>query len=237
MAGPVPDPVVKKWPHWPYLVTCGGVRFNPVKAFSGPTGVERGARPSEVALGKVLRQRWAHGLVPRHNWRLLVETSRFAEFASGRLASRHGPGTISFERQKGEWQLNGLSSGCRPMSVVRGETTVTWGIAKKQSHLGKNTRRIWINLGPGGCASGMSQNARAREPVVRRLGRKLIMAITLKPLPPGLYTCEGFSEPPLRVRLPGRLGNRQLFDGGTYPPGDVIKRWRKRSQTNHARHR
>jgi hypothetical protein len=90
-------------------------------------------------------------------------------------------------------------------------------------------RRIWVDLGPGPCSSGMGQNARARKPVFRQLGRRLLVTILLEPLPPGFHTCEGIVEPPLRVRLPGRLGSRKLFDGGTFPPGDVTGNGRERA--------
>lgn len=54
------------------------------------------------------------------------------------------------------------------------------------------------------------------------------MTILLDPLPPGSYTCQGVIEPPMHVRLPGRLGKRRLFDSGTYPPGNVVDAWHKR---------
>jgi hypothetical protein len=44
------------------------------------------------------------------------------------------------------------------------------------------------------------------------------MALWLRPLPPGGYTCVGLVEPPLKIQLPGPLGDRELRDGGTYPP-------------------
>ena len=63
------------------------------------------------------------------------------------------------------------------------------------------------------------------------------MTILLEPLPPGVYTCQGVIEPPLIVRLPGRLGERTLFDAGTYPPGDVVEAWREQRQQAAARSR
>lgn len=44
------------------------------------------------------------------------------------------------------------------------------------------------------------------------------MSVWLDPVGPGYHTCEGVVEPPLTVKLPGRLGNRLLYNGGTYPP-------------------
>jgi hypothetical protein len=60
------------------------------------------------------------------------------------------------------------------------------------------------------------------KPVFFELGKRQMMVMRLKPLPPGKYTCEGIFEPPLRVKLPKRLGDRVLFDGGLYPPSRAV---------------
>lgn len=221
-----PDPVVERWPHWPYKTQCGWLEFDPVAAFSGPTGVERGSRPSERTLARLLREQrnWATPIVPTRHWRLLAETDDFAEFASGRLADGYGPGTVSLERENGRWKEVGMSSGCEPTSIVDGVAAVTWTLAGDKPRPAEGDRHLWINLGGGECNSGRSQNARARPPVLWRVGRKLMMAMTLKPLPQG-GTCEELSEPSLKVRLPESVGSYRLFDGATYPPLDVQKMW------------
>ncbi len=222
-----PDPVVEKWPQWPYKTSCGELEFDPVAVFGGPTGAERGSRPSEKALATFLkREDWVRDYVPVRHWRLLAETEDAAEFASGRLSSVYGPSTMSFELEGGRWKWWGLSSGCDPTSIIDGLQAVTWTLAIDKPKPDGDDRHLWINLGPGPCSGGRSQNARARKPVVWQVGRKLIMAMTLKPLPPGGYTCQGISEPPLKIKLPERLGDMRLFDGGTYPPGNVMKIWR-----------
>lgn len=226
-----PDPAVQEWPDWPYPTTCHDLAFDPVAAFSSPTGVEHGSRPSEVALREYLREMesWPYRLVPLSNWRLLAETSDRADFASGRLLGPGGPSVISVEYEDGAWKGSGLSGGCWPESIVGGIRAIKWRLASDQKALGKDTRTIQVDLGPGPCASGRSQNARAMKPVFRQIGRKLLMIMRLRPLPPGHYSCEGIIDPPLAVRLPGRLGKRKLYDGGTYPPTDVAVIWRKRS--------
>jgi hypothetical protein len=222
-----PDPAVQEWPDWPYETSCGSLSFDPVQAFSGPTGVERGSRPSEVALRKFLNgEDWVSDYVPLRHWRLLAETSDEAEFASGRLASPYGPATLSFELKDGQWSFWGLSGGCAPTSIVNGRQAVTWKLAVGRPFPRENARHLWIDLGPGECSSGRSQNARARKPVFWRVGGKLLMAMTLRPLPPGGYTCEGVIEPPMRVKLPVPFSDVRLFDGGVYPPRNVRQLWR-----------
>lgn len=229
---PNPDPMLKEWPHWPYPTTCHGLAFDPVVAFGGPTGVELGSRPSEVALREFLHetQSWAQPFGPLSGWRLLAETEGQVEFASGRLSRGGGPSVMSFDYENGEWKPSTFSSGCQPTSIVGGLHAITWSLAADQKALRKGTSAIWIDLGPGPCASGRSQNARALKPVFRSIGKNLLMVMRLRPLPPGYYTCQGILDPPMKVKLPGRLGKRRLYDGGTYPPVDVRESWRQRTQ-------
>lgn len=222
-----PDPVVEKWPQWPYKTSCGELEFDPVAAFGGPTGVERGSRPSERALARFLgeQRKWMEQIVPTRHWRLLGETDDAAEFASGRLADPYGPGTVLVERQTKGWKAVSMSSECEPTSIVEGLSAITWALAVDKPKPRPGDRHLWINLGGGECSSGRSQNARIRRPVVWRVDRKLMVAMTLKPLPPGGYTCEGLIEPPLKVTLPEPVGSYRLFDGATYPPRDVLREW------------
>lgn len=221
-----PDPVAQKWPHWPYKTVCGELEFDPVTAFSGPTGAERGSQPSERALAGFLREqrKWGYPIVPSRHWRLLAEADGIAEFASGRLAGSRGPGTVSVERQENGWKAVSMSSECEPTSIVDGLRAVSWALAVSKPKPRPGDRHLWINLEGGECNSGRSQNAMAREPVVWRVDRKLMMAMTLEPLSSG-GTCEEVSEPPLKVRLPEPGGGYRLFDGATYPPRDVVRSW------------
>jgi len=149
---------------------------------------------------------------------MLASGSKEITFAQGRLPGVH---SLTVRKANGAWKFSAYSSRCRPTSIVGKRSAVTWTLAGK-TKLRPGVRRIWIDLGPGPCASGMSQNARAMKPVFRALGKRLVMIMRLRPLPPGAYTCEGIFDPPLRVSLPSRLGKRRLFDGGVYPPTPVI---------------
>jgi|GEM_PF-2478804 len=211
-----PDPAVAEWPEWPHRVVCGGLPFDPVAAFSSPTGVEGGSKPSEKALRRFLASgplNWAH----RNNWRLLVENRRIAEFAVGGVAGEME--TMSFRRAEGRWKFSTYSSDCDPASIRREITAITWTLDPDHRQLTPTTRKIQVNLGPGPCSSGRSQNERLQKPEFREQGGALLMSLWLRPLPPGGYTCQGLIEPPVEITLPEPLGNRRLLDGGTYPPG------------------
>src|SRR6476646_1121425 len=210
-----PDPAVQEWPEWPHRVICGYLPIDPVSAFSGPTDAERGSLPSERAVRRFLGEdvlSW----VPKHNWRLASESHGIAEFAAGRL--RKGVEWMSFQRTRGRWKFLGYAGGCLPNTLRRGQSAITWDLSEDQPSLGAQSHRIKVYLGPGECNDGKSQNDRLQKPEFREQNSKLIMTLWLRPVSPGLHTCVGLIEPPVVIELPEPLGERELLDGGTYPP-------------------
>lgn len=220
-----PDPAVAAWSGWTAPVACGGPSFDPLVGFGGPTDAERGSLPSEMALRRwTVESRRTTVPVPLHGWRLLVETHNYAEFAHGRLSDRYGVETIEIEhRSGGAWRWAGYSGGCRPSALRHGQSAITWALAPEQ-RLTPRTRTIKVNLGPGECASGRSQNKRLERPEFREENGALLMALWIHPVPPGNYTCIGILEPPVTIRLPVPLGERRLLDGGVFPPQPPVGR-------------
>jgi hypothetical protein len=211
---PGSDPVVGEWSHWPYRVSCGGTPFDPASVFSGPAEAESGPLPSEAALRQVVADPalpWL-GLSPT-GWRLASESETAAVFITGQLAE--GLQQVSLELANGNWKLAGNGT-CTLTSALWGLPVVGWAVATEQPPLNEDTRRLRIIIGGGPCNSGMPFHP--RKPIFRQLGKKLLMTIVIDPPAPGDHTCQGILQPPLTVKLPGRLGNRTLFDGATYPP-------------------
>jgi hypothetical protein len=222
--GGAPDPAVKKWPHWPGRVSCGRLAFKPLIAFARPTGAELGARPSEVALREFLAEGELSSLgVRTHGWRLLAETPAYAEFEHGRL-STHGGATemMAFAHRRKGWRWVGYSGGCEPRVLRHREWAITWTLAPDQP-LRPSTRTIEVNLGPGECDSGRSQNKRLERPRFREENGALLMALWLRPVHGG-QTCQALIEPPVKIRLPHRLGHLELLDGGVFPPSLPVER-------------
>ncbi len=216
VASPSPgsDPVVAEWPHWPYQVSCGGVSFDPVSVFSGPAGAETGTLPSELALRQFLADPTIALLsLSGTGWRLASESATEAVFISGRLAE--GLESVRLELTEGSWKLVGGGT-CTPQSDLQGLPVVDWRLTSEQPALNENTRRLRITIGGGPCNSGVPYHP--LKPVFRQLGKRLLMTIMINPPSPGPKTCEGVQQPPFTVTLPGKLGDRKLFDGGTYPP-------------------
>jgi hypothetical protein len=209
-----PDPAVSRWPSWPHPTGCLGVTFDPVAVFSGPTDAEKGTGGPELALRRYLDE-GLYPQVPTRFWRRVATTDSEVSFASGRL--EQGLFWLAFRLADGQWSFAGNLEECRARTVRDGSVAVRWDLAPGQG-LRAKAKRIRVKLtGSEGCNGGRSLNASA-GPEFRRFGRKLVLTVWVDPLPPGVYTCEKRREPPLAVKLPGRLGKRQLWDGSTYPP-------------------
>jgi hypothetical protein len=211
-----PDPAVREWPSWPSQVSCGGLDFDPVIGFGGPTEAELGTGAAEQALAGYLEKLKTFTTISPHYWRVVAATPTQVEFAQGRLDAE--PVFIEMELAGGEWKPVGKPRGCVPRSVREGSEAAGWRIDGSQEPA-SGTRRIKVDLRAGsGCDGGRSLNDAVQRIAFRQLGGRLVMTIWLEPLPPGVYTCEKLIEPPLVVKLPGRLGKRSLYDGAAYPP-------------------
>lgn len=231
-AAPINDPdlAVDEWPQWPYKAGCYGPPFDPIAVFSRSATAELGSLPTEVALRGIINDPQFSWLgFAQHSWRSVSESEEEAVFVNDFS-------WIRLERDGDAWKLAG-NGGCVPRTTIHGLGAVPWTLSVGHPARRKTTKHVWVDLGPGPCASGMSQNTRARKPIFRQFGKRLVMTILLDPLPPGHYTCQGILDPPLRVTLPGRLGARTLFDGGTFPPGDVMRIWRERTARERAARR
>lgn len=210
-----PDPAVAEWPEWPHRVSCGELRLDPVVAFISPTGVEETNTPQVRAMKSFINI-GREDLARKHDWRLLGEEGGVAEFGAGRLPDEME--FISVERQRGKWKFTGYSGRCEPSSIRRGLSAITWSLSPNQPQLNRTTSSILVYLGPSECSGGRPAAPRLQKPEFREQNGALLMSLWLRPLPPGFYTCQGISEPPVRIKLPERLGQRRLLDGGTYPP-------------------
>lgn len=216
-----PDPIVAEWPNWPYRVSCGvGMAFDPTKTFSGPVDAEQGSRPAERAL-RYLTTKGYMDWVPNEGWRLGRETRRSAIFLRGRPGAPMESGNelerFELERRRGHWDMSGYDSPCELLSVRRGSTAQPWFLASSQAKLAPGTRTVRVDVGPGYCDGKAA--ADAEKPVFREVEGKLVMTIWLRRKRVRGGACEPPKhEPALVVRLPRRLGHRELLDGGVYPP-------------------
>ena len=222
-ASPGADPVIRDWPEWPYRVSCLAGAFDPITAFSAPARAEQGPQASARALRRFLNA----GLLPRlprHNWRLAIDKPRELQFLNGHPGAELESGDelewLRLRRSRGRWRMVNYSSWCPLISVEKGEWATTWFLADNQPKLAPDTQRIHVYVGAR-CSKKENPAALAEEPQFHEIAGKLVMTIWLRPqrFDPVVICEEGLGPgPPLTVDLPEPLGDRELVDGGTFPP-------------------
>jgi hypothetical protein len=211
---------VREWSHWDGKVTCGGPPFDPLVAFSRRSDAAEGDRPAEVAFRKFLERGGMTGgdSKPLNGWRLLGERDGYAQFANGSPAGGRMK-TWTVGPFHGALRPLSFSGGCLPRLLRHGRAAIAWTLARGQ-HLDPSTRSVKVDLGPGECASGASQDERLERPRFRVENGALLMALWIHPVhskPGEMRTCVGTIEPPVTIRLPRRLGTLRLLDGRGLP--------------------
>jgi len=221
-AVPDPDPALREWPEWPHRVTCGHLPFDPIEVFSGPVGAERGLLPAAAGLRRELRTTMSW--ISHHNWRLGGHKPGKFEFFHGRLGaeleSGHELESIVLTRQRGRWRMNSYNQRCYLRTLRHAQWATSWFLADKQPPLTPETRRVHVYVGAR-CSRDEDPAALAEPPEFREIAGKLLMTIWLRRDPsPSNELCQpGLGPgPPLTVDLPEALGDRELFDGGEFPP-------------------
>lgn len=129
----------------------------------------------------------------------------------------------------GAWQRDGNGT-CLPLVVLSpGLHGATWSLRGPMP--GPRSRRLRIDVQGWPC-HGSPPFGQITRPIfqVRDESIVIIMGTFFVPnqLPDGLSArshgqfefidCNGYGAVPMTIRLPGRLGNRKLYDGGVFPP-------------------
>lgn len=211
-----PDPVVQKWPSWPHPVTCGSLEFDPISVFSGPTDAERGRGGAERALRRFLREPgW--GWIPKRHWRLVAKNKRLAEFVQGR-ASVHierEMSALAFYRPKQRWKWAG-SGGCIPRTVRNHLPASEWDLWEGEPP-SPESETLVVGIEEVACHGFTDPLERLQKPEVTFTDNAALITFWVRPLRGGA-TCPAPPPSEYELKLPEPLGDRQLFDAGTYPP-------------------
>lgn len=211
------DPAVTKWPSWPHHVTCGGLGFDPVIAFSGPTDAEKGSGGAEAALRRFLKEPgW--GWIPKRHWRLIAKNAHWAEFVQGRLEAKMEPSWLGFGKRRGKWKWAG-SGGCEPRTLRHGLPAAEWTLFP-EAPPSPGSEELVVGISEIACSSGTNPLSRLQVPEVRYTEDAAFVTFWVRPRR-GAQTCQGISPTRYVLKLPGPLGERTLYDGGTYPPHEV----------------
>jgi hypothetical protein len=199
-------------------LTCGdsrGAAFS-AAALSGPAGAEDGTGGAAAALRAFLADPAANHNWPRAGWRELVATSQLVLYAAPEPGADQ-PGWLVFakaERADSGWTV--LEYGhCRPQVILgAGIGRASWELGQR---VNRTTREFTVLVQEQACASGRSPAGRIVPPRIVVDAHAVTITFGVRPLPGG-QDCQGGPPAPYRVRLPQPLGDRELRDGGVFPP-------------------
>jgi hypothetical protein len=214
--------VTAEWPEWPYRTACRSLTFDPNLVFSEvpEAGLSAGAldRALQREASLIGFSRGGHG------WRLARRKPGLAAFVRGEPGAELESGKeleyMELRRRRGHWRMEGFDQRCWLMTVVKGHYADTWFLAPRQPPLTPDTRTIHVISGVR-CTRKEKPPVLAGEPKFDEIDGRLVMTLWLRYR--GVDANEGcdFSLPrwpPIKVELPEPLGERELFDGGEYPP-------------------
>jgi hypothetical protein len=129
------------------------------------------------------------------------------------------------------WEPNGTGS-CSPLAVLPpGLDAAPWYLRGQRPTSSSRRIRVWVS--EQACASGRPPVGRIARPLVQVRPGAIVIIMATEPLGAhrdwsrmsggrrGAYEfidCQGAPAAPYVVRLPVRLGDRALYDGGVFPP-------------------
>ena len=194
------------------LVQCPGApgSFRP-SVFTTPDNAEEGTDPLSAALRTELaRGRFSE--YPNSGWRLVWANDTTALFVAGIPPFAR---TFTMRAVDGNWQAaNG--GGCATLRIAapEGEGWATWTIGARPP---SDTDSFTVFVDDPACSGNQSAGDRILPPQVEEHDDQVVITFRVRPLPPGNYLCSGHAATPYTVTLQQPIGERALFDGGTWP--------------------
>lgn len=124
--------------------------------------------------------------------------------------------TATMNRSDEGWSYSAHAE-CEPeLAFDDGLEAAEWSLSGPAP--GPDATSIELQVQPAlGCSGDIAVEDRLAAPVVDYRDDAVLIAPRLRPLPPGMYDCQGSPPAQQRVELTEPLGDRQLLDGRWYP--------------------
>jgi hypothetical protein len=120
----------------------------------------------------------------------------------------------------GTWIVTGWGD-CLPQRVLPpGLGEASWTLDPAETAPGADTQTFTAQVTERDCASGQSSEGRVVGPDILELGNEVLVTFAVRPLGGDMQSCPSNPATRVEVDLGSPLGDRQLLDGGTLPPGD-----------------
>jgi len=196
------------------LLTCAGPPFSANVFQTAADAVEVEA-PENDALRAALESDPFQPDDRNRPWRLLGRTETEVAFGAGDPPLLGG--YVVLRSDGDSWRYAQSGSNCLVRPHREGRTLARWGHDPAGPEVSSATSTLHLIVNDEPCASGIGPDERLDDPIIKSTPTALTITFTSRP-PPGDQNCP--SHPPARrlVTLPEPLGDRELRDGGIFPP-------------------
>ncbi len=203
----------------PLQYTCGRFPFGAEMLDRSDTD-EAAANPAAAALREHLAKDGPDiDFLPDTGWSLAGMDADGAEFVieDGDLGMK----VVSVHSADlGPWIVTGWGD-CQPQRVLPpGLNEASWTLDPAEPRPGADTQTFTALVTERECASGQSSEGRVVGPDILEVGDEVLVTFAVRPLGGDMQSCPGNPATRVVVDLGEPLGDRQLLDGGTLPPGD-----------------
>jgi hypothetical protein len=197
--------------------TCGAFPFVPGLLSAGAGNDEQ----ADTAPAAALRAHLAlegpdFDFLPDRGWHLTGTDGRSAEFVTvdGDLVK-----SVVVANGADGWKVSGWGE-CQPrIHLPAGLGAAEWALDPAQPKPGPATQVFDALVTELSCNSGQPADGRIVGPQIVKSADSVLVIFAVMPRP-GTHDCQ--SNPPTRITvdLGEPLGERRVFDGGRFPPGD-----------------
>jgi hypothetical protein len=199
--------------------SCGSFPFDPAILTSGPGTDEL----ADDAVAGALRAHLAgvgpdFDLLPDSGWHLVGADGKSAEFVA--TGPTGGAVNVVLTNGPGGWSVSGWGE-CQPRVVLAaGLGPAEWIFVPNEPRPLPMTQVFDAMVGEISCAGGKTADGRVVGPQLVKSESTILVIFAVRSLA-GAQTCQG-GAPLTRVTvdLGESLGDRQLLDGGQFPPAD-----------------
>lgn len=198
--------------------TCGAFPFRADLLEAGPGDDEWQPDPLAVALrAHLARPDTGMDIRPGTGWHLVGNDGRTAEFVTRQ--GEFGMMVVFMALDGSGWSVTGWGD-CRPrLALPPGLGDAEWRFDAADPVPGPQTQVFDALVTELGCNSGQPADGRIVGPAIVRDVDRVLVIFATRPRP-GFQACPGNPSTRVVVDLGEPLGDRDLLDGGSLPPGD-----------------
>lgn len=204
--------------------SCGGAPGFLPSLLDQPANAELEDHPSAAALRAAIAQVGPDiDMLPVAGYWLANRDDRVASYLA-----RHPAGadpefvSASMESTGAGWKLSGWGD-CRPEIVLDGLNLATWVLDPEAPPPDAAATSFGALVTERTCTGGKPMGGRLQPPSISYGPESVLVVFAARPLEGDAFDCPSNPSTQVVVQLREPLGDRDLFDGGFFPPAEPVE--------------